>query len=220
MDSEKAKEILQQPSSRKPSELGEAVDVLYKQYGNYDAIAREVELSAGQLNNLRRVFLLPSGIRWQVDKGKIRVGQAYHISRLKEENDQWLLAFCIIESKISVKDTNAAVNSVLRHGLQLQNVLQEKVKIRFDEVKALLLPLAFEDVFKITRMAWSKKSEWADFSLKAIEEATRVDHEYIANELAKLADQLRPVSMDQNPESKDTNAGQVQNCQIHDAVCH
>lgn len=194
MNIEKAKELLHQPSDWKPSELGEAVDILYKEYGSYDAIARQVTLSADRLSNLRRVFLLPQGIRWQVDKGRLLISHAYQISRLKEENDQWLLAFSIVEAKINVKDANAAVNAVIKNGQRLQEVLQEKIGVRFDEVKALLLPLSFEDVFKITRMAWSKELEWADFGFMAIKEATRVDHEHIADELASLADQLRPVS--------------------------
>ncbi len=199
MNIEKAKELLNSPSDWKPSELGEAVDVLYKKIRNYDAIASQVGLSANRLAHLRRVYLLPQGIRWQVDKGKLKISHAYHISRLKEENDQWLLAFSIIEAKMSVKDTNATVNAVIKNGERLQDVLQELVGVRFDEVKALLLPLSFDDVFEITRMAWSKKLEWADFSLIAIEEATRVDHEHIADELASLAEQLRPVRKKQAP---------------------
>jgi len=206
MDSEKAKEILHQPSDWKPSELGEAVDVLYKEYGNYDAIASRVNFSEGRLSNLRRVFLLPQGIRWQVDKGRLRISHAYHISRLKEENDQWLLAFCIIEAKMSVKDTNATVNAVIKNAERLQDILQGLVGVRFDEVKALLLPLSFEDVFKITRMAWSKELEWADFSFMAIKEATRVDHERIATELTRLVEQLIPVSDNQGHELEEYNS--------------
>ncbi len=200
MNTEKAKELLHQSSDWKPSELGEAVDVLYKEYGNYDTVAKQVGLSVGRLGNLRRVFLLPQGLRWQVDKGKLLISHAYHISRLKEENDQWLLAFSIIEAKMSVMDTKTIVNAVIKTGQRLQDVLQEMVGVRFDEVKALLLPLPFEDVYKITRMAWSKELEWADFSFMAIKEATRVDHECIAEELTRLADQLRPVSDNQDQE--------------------
>ena len=210
MDCETAKQYLDHPTGRKPSELGEAVDVLYEQYGNYDAMASEVELSAGRLSDLRQVFLLPEGIRLQVDKGRIRISHARQILRLKEEDDQWLLAFSIVEASISVKNTKAAIDAVVKDGRPLQDVLQTMIGIRFDKVMPLLLPLTFEDILKMTCAAWSKKLDWPDFSLWAIKEATRVDHEHIADELAKLADQLRPVSMDQVSEPEDDNTGQLQ----------
>lgn len=191
MDYDTAKEWLNHPADRKPSELGEAVDVLYRQYGKYEAIAKEVALSPGRLSDLHRVFLLPEGIRWQVDQGRIRLDHARQISRLQED-DQWLLAFTIVEEKISVKESKAAVDTVVKRGCRLRDVLQTMIGIEFDQLKTLMFPFPFEDRFRIARAAWRKKLEWADFSLKAIEEATRVDLDHIAGELASLAHQLRP----------------------------
>ena len=69
MDSQTARDWLNDEGDRKPSEIeiGEAVDVLYRELGNYKAIAKEVALSPKRLSDLRRVFLLPEGIRWQKD---------------------------------------------------------------------------------------------------------------------------------------------------------
>jgi hypothetical protein len=136
----------------------------------------------------------------------MRISHAREIFRLQED-DQWLLAFSIVEANISVKNTKAAVDAVIKKGQRLQDVLQTMVGIRFDEVKPFLLAFTFEDTFEIIRAAWTKKLEWPDFSLRAIEEAARVDHEHIADELASIADQLRPravdrhMSLDSEPDS-------------------
>ena len=195
MDSQTAKDWLNEARDRKPSELGEAVDVLYRELGNYDAIAMQVPFSRDRLSQLRRVFLLPEGIRWQVDQEKIRLGHAQQIARLQED-DQWLLAFTIVEGKISVKDCTEVVHAVVTKNRPLRDVLYEMIGIRFDQVKPLLLPFTFEENFKIARAAWRRKLEWADFSLKAIEEATRVNLNHIAGELVSLAHQLRPKCVD------------------------
>ena len=195
MDCETAKDSLNYPADRKASELGEAVDALYHQYGKYDAIAKEVTVTPARLSQLHRVFLLPAGIRWQVDKGKIRIGHVHQVSRLQGD-DQWLLAFSIVEAKMSVQDSKQVVDVVTRSERPLREVLQTLIGIRFDEVNPLLLPLPFEDRFRITRAAWTRKLEWADFSLRAIEEATSVDREQLANELQGLVDRLRTKSVD------------------------
>jgi hypothetical protein len=198
---------LENPIGKKPAELGEAVDALYRECGKYTVIAGQVALSDRRLSDLRRVFLLPEGIRWQVDKGRILISHAREIFRLQDD-DQWLLALSIVEANISVKNTKAAVNAVIKKGQRLQDVLQTMLGIRFDNVKVLLLPFTFEDTFEIIRAAWTKKLEWADFSLTAIEEAARVDHEHIAGELARLADQLRPRPVDRHV-SPDSEPGSV-----------
>lgn len=195
MDCETAAEHLNAPEGRCPSELGEAVQVLYAKYGNYNGISSRVPLSADRLSDLHRVFRLPEGIRWQVDQGRIRVGHARQISRLEGEQ-RWLLAFAIVEEGMSVKECKAVVDAVVKKQRPLDDVLRTLAGIRFEKVKPLMLPLSFEDRFAIIRAAWSKKLHWPDFSLRAIEEATRVDLEQIARELAALADQLRPRCID------------------------
>lgn len=192
MDSRTARDWLNNAGDRNPSEMGEAVDVLYRELGNYKAIAKEVALSPDRLSDLHRAFLLPEGIRWQFDKGKICIGHVRQISRLQGD-EQWLLAFTIVQEKISVKDSKEVVDAVVKKNRDLRDVLHNMIGIRFDKpIASLLTGITFEDRFRVSRAAWNKKLEWADFSQKAIEEATRVDRDQIARELASLAEQLRP----------------------------
>lgn len=192
MDSQTARDWLNDAGDRKPSELGEAVDVLYRELGNYEAIAKEVTLSPDRLSDLHKVFLLPDGITWQVDEGKIRLGHVQQISRLQGD-EQWLLAFTIVQEKISVKDSKEVVDAVVKKNRPLRDVLQNMIGIHFDKpLASLLTGITFEDRFRVSRAAWSKKLKWEDFCHKAIEEATRVDLDHIAGELESLAHQLRP----------------------------
>jgi len=191
MDSQTARDWLNDARDRKPSALGEAVDVLYQEFHGYDAIAKQVPFSKERLSQLHKVFLLPKGIRWQIDERRIRLGHAEQIARLQEE-DQWLLAFTIVQKGISVKDCTEVVRAVVRTKRPLRDVLHEMIGIRYDEAfPALLAGITLEDGFRISRAAWNKELNWADFSLAAIEEATRVDLERVAETLEGLAAQLR-----------------------------
>ncbi|NQS97571.1 MAG: hypothetical protein HQ591_03880 [candidate division Zixibacteria bacterium] len=188
MDRETAIEQLNNPQDRKPSELGEAVECLYQECGNYKAVAEEVRLPLSRLSQLHRIFLLPEGIRWQIDEGRIRFTHARQISRLEDEDDQWLLAFCIMTKRLRGKDTKETVDVAIQKDRPLRDVLQTLIGIRFEQVdEPLLLPFSFEDRFKISRAAWSKRMNWADFCLHAIEKLTRIDIEKIASELKRLA---------------------------------
>ena len=191
MDSQTARDWLNDAGDRKSSERGEAVDVLYRELGNYEAIAKEVALSPDRLSDLHKVFLLPDGISWQVDEGKIRLGHVQQISRLQGD-EQWLLAFIIVQKKISVKDSKEVVDAVVKKNRDLRDVLHNMIGIRFDEpLPSLLTGFTFEYRFRVSRAAWGKKLKWEDFCQKAIEEATRVDLDHIARELESLAHQLR-----------------------------
>ena len=191
MDSQTARDWLNDTGDRKPSERGEAVDVLYRELGNYEAIAKEVALSPKRLRDLRRVFLLPEGIRWQVDEGKIRLGHVQQISRLQGD-EQWLLAFTIVQEKISVKDSKEVVSAVVKKNRDLRDVLHNMIGIRFDEpLPSLLEGFTFEYRFRVSRAAWGKKLEWEDFCHKAIEEATRENVDQMMGEIASIVDKWR-----------------------------
>ena len=191
MDSQTARDWLNDTGDRKPSERGEAVDVLYRELGNYEAIAKEVALSPKRLRDLRRVFLLPEGIRWQVDEGKIRLGHVQQISRLQGD-EQWLLAFTIVQEKISVKDSKELVSAVVKKNRDLRDVLHNMIGIRFDEpLPSLLEGFTFEYRFRVSRAAWGKKLEWEDFCHKAIEEATRENVDQMMGEIASIVDKWR-----------------------------
>ena len=191
MDLETAKEYIQTPDNRRPSELGEAVDRLYQEYGGYKAISAEIGLSSNRLSQFHRIFQLPDGIRWQVDERKITIVHAMQISRLRDEGDKWLLAFTVVTRKLSVKDSQEAVNASIKHNRSLKDVLYELIGIRFDQVDvSLLLPFSFEERFKLSRVAWTKKLDWSDFCLEAIRTATQVDVQQIADELECIVNRL------------------------------
>ena len=100
MEEKIAREYLTAPEGKKLSEVGEAVDILYQKYHSYKAIAQQVgNVSDDFLRSRHRIFQLPTGIQWKVDKGEIGVTHGYEISRLENEDDQWLLALAISEQK-------------------------------------------------------------------------------------------------------------------------
>ena len=84
MDTNIAKELLTAENARKPSEIAEAVDILYQELGTYQAIAQEVGRSDKFWGVRHRIFQLPVGIQWKIDEGQIGIEQGYQISRLKE----------------------------------------------------------------------------------------------------------------------------------------
>lgn len=189
MNLDNARECLNIPTGKKSSEIGEAVDLLFHEFRSYKKIAEQVELSSKRISEFHRVYKLPKGIRWQVDDGKLLIGHAMQISRLPE-NDQWMLAFVIIEEKINVKDTRKIVNEFLNSENDLTSVLKTVAGIDSDSIKALLLPLSFEERFQIVCSAWEKEMSWADFGLNSIRVATRVDIEKIAGELTKIVEKI------------------------------
>ena len=191
MDLDKAKECLNAPIGKKPSEIGESVNLLFQEFRSYKKIAEQVELSPERISVFHRVYKLPKGIQWQVDNGKILIGHAMQISRLPE-NDQWMLAFVIIEEKINVKNTRIIVNEVLNSDKDLSGVLKSVAGINSDSIKALFLPLSFEERFQIVCTAWEKEMSWADFGLDSIRVATRVDINQIADELTKIVEKINP----------------------------
>jgi hypothetical protein len=191
VDLDKARACLNSPTKKKPSEIGEAVNLLFLEFRSYKKIAEQVELSPERISVFHRVYKLPKGIQWQVDNGKILIGHAMQISRLNE-NNQWLLAFVIVEEKISVKDSRTVVNAVINSEQELSNVLKSITGIDSNNIKAQLLPLSFSERFQISRSAWGKEMSWVDFNLKSIMEATRVDIEQIADELTKIVKKINP----------------------------
>ena len=92
MDTQEAMACLANPNNRKLSEVGESIDILYKIHGTYDNLAQQLSISRGFLSSRHRIFQLPQGIRWKVDEGQIGISQADQITRLKDEEAQWLLA--------------------------------------------------------------------------------------------------------------------------------
>lgn len=168
-----AKKSLRNIAKKRPSVVGKAIDVLYQEYGSYVTIAQQTLISRRVLSKRHRIFHLPKGIQWKVDEGRIKVEQAYYISRLKDENDQWLLAFVIVEEKLSAKECEDVVNVTLKQNRPLKEVLSTLTGVRFDKTYPLLLPIGFDLRFAISRTAWYKKQNWGDLCYRFIRQGLK-----------------------------------------------
>ena len=105
MNEQEAIDCLIVANDRKSSEVGEAVDVLYRLHGTYEKVAQQLELNIPDyvLGRMHRIYRLPKGILWKVDEGQIGITQAALITRLKDEEAQWLLAITVVEKEVAGK---------------------------------------------------------------------------------------------------------------------
>lgn len=175
--------------NRKPSEIGESIDVLYKIYGTYDKVAQQLSMSRSFLSSRHRIFQLPQGIRWKVDEGQIGIGQAYQIIRLKDEEAQWLLAITAVEKKLRANECENVVNLVLKEGWTIRDAISTVTGVRFEEISppALLLPVGVDFWFALIRASWGQSKDWQDLCYQLIREGVDVDSKEIADQLEALA---------------------------------
>ena len=191
MDTETARVILGSYAEKKPSEIGNAVDVLYPGFGTYKAIAAEFGRSDSFWSVRHRLFQLPVGIRWKIDEGQISMEQGIEISKLKNEEEQWLLAFTITETQnLTAKECQNVVNLVLKEEKSIREALGVSAGIRFDKIQPLLLPLGFDIRLAICKRAWARHQEWEDLIYQLILQGIDVDIKEVASQLEKLASDL------------------------------
>ena len=197
MDVQTAMACLAAPD-RKLSEVGEAVDVLYREYGAYSVITEKVNSgetrrSPAFLSSRHRIFQLPKGIRWKVDEKHISVTQAYQISRLENEEDQWLLAISIVEKNLNPSECENVVNLALNQDRPIREALSIVTGVRFEEISppVLLLPVGVDFWFDLIRSAWSQGKNWEDLCYQFIREGIDVDLKDVAIQLESLALALR-----------------------------
>ena len=210
MDTNAARELLTSQDAKKPSEIGAAIDVLYKELGTYQAIADQVGRSESFYNERHRIFQLPAGIQWKIDEGIISLTQGVQISRLTDEADQWLLAITIIETKdLTAEECKNVVNIVLNEDKSLQDTLGVLAGIRFDKIQPLLLPLGFDLRLEICKVAWARHCEWGDLCYRLILQGLDVDIEAIASQLENLVSDLRKAGAteQESAEPEEDNAG-------------
>lgn len=195
MDEGSAVECLTNRSGKKHSEIGQAVDVLYQVHGTHAKIVQELQLdiSGNYLWNMRRIFHLPRGIRWKVDKGEIKVAQGCEISRLADEDDQWMLAITVVEKNLNVKECNKVVNLVLNNRLSMRDALSTVTGVRFEEIipPVLLLPVGVYFWFALSKAAWQQGEEWQDLCYRIIRGSIDID----TREVMKAAESLRELVM-------------------------
>ena len=198
MDTQTARELLTSQDTKKPSEIREAVDVLYKELGTYQAIADQIGKSTFFYRQWHSTFHLPAGIQWKIDEGAINLKQGVQISRLKDKADQWLLAFIIIETKdLTAEECKNVVNLVLNEDKPLQDALSLLAGIRFDKIQPLLLPLGFDIRLEICKVAWARHSEWGDLCYQFIlqgldaDKGFGIDIEAVVRQLESLTSDLK-----------------------------
>jgi hypothetical protein len=196
MEEKTAIEYLTVPEGNKPSEIGEAVDILYQKYHSYKAIAQQLNVSPDFLSSRHRIFQLPKGIQWKIDQGQIGITQGHEISRLENEDDQWLLALAIIEEKLSIKECENVVNIVLKQNSSIRDALSVSAGVRFDKIQPLLLPLGFDIRLAICQSAWNQCKNWDDLCYELIRQGIDVDIKKIASQLEALASDLREAGQE------------------------
>lgn len=177
------------------SALGEAVDVLYETHGSYTKISKRARIPPERLRSWHRIFQLPKGIQWQVDRGEIPLRQALEMAKLEEENDQWLLALALVEAKrkLSAKECRNVVQDVVKNGAPIKDAV-EKVGVRFDKVIPIVLPFGFDERLLLTKPAWDKREEFEDYCLQKIRHGVKLDTEKVAHKTEKIAEQVENIA--------------------------
>ncbi len=189
MDAKEAIACLSDPEGKTPSELGKAVDVLYQKHRTYQKIARQLPLSSGFLSSRHRIFQLPKGIQWKVDQEQIGISQANQITRLKDEDDQWLLAVTVAEKELTSNECEKVVNLVLKENWSIRDALSTVTGVRFAEISPpmLLLPVGVDFWFALIRASWGQSKDWQDLCYQLIREGVDVDTKEVATQIEYLA---------------------------------
>ena len=214
MDTNAAKEILGSYEGKLPSEIGNAVDVLYPGFGTYKAIAEQFGRSEGFWSVRHRIYQLPAGIRWKVDKGQISIDQSSQVFRLKNDEDRWLLAMAIIETEnLTANECGNVVNLVLKEDKSIREALSVSAGIRFDKIQPLVLPLGFDIRLAICKRAWALSQEWEDLIYQFILQGIDVDIKEIALQLEKLASDMHKAGkteQDSNEDEQEADGSQLE----------
>ena len=199
MDENDAVKCLGDHTNKKPSEIGEAVDVLHREFHSYDAIAKQlntslsINLRPGFLGSRHRIFKLPKGIRWKIDQGKIGIRQAVSITRLESESDQWLLALAVVEKNIGASECENVANLVVRDAWSIRDALGNVTGVRFEKIMppALLLPMTVDFWYALSQSAWEKGMDWQDLCYQLIRQGLGIDLVAVAAQLEEIAGSLR-----------------------------
>ena len=192
MDTQEAMACLADPNNRKPSEVGESVGVLYKIHGTYNKIAQQLSISRGFLISRHRIYQLPKGICWKVDEGQIGISQADQITRLKDEEAQWLLAITALEKNLRANECERVVNLIVKDDWSTKDAISTVTGVRFEEISppTLLLPVSVDFWFALIRASWGQSKDWQDLCYQLIREGVDVDNREVADQLEALTKDL------------------------------
>ena len=174
-----------------PSELGESVDVLHRLHGTYAKIAQQPKVNKSEefLGRMHRIFRLPKGILWKVDEGQIGITHASFITRLKDEQGQWLLAIASAEKELRATECEDVVNLVLKQGWSIKDALSTVTGVKFEEISPpiLVLPVGVDFWFDLIRASWGQSKDWQDLCYQLIRAGVDVDTKEIADKLDMLS---------------------------------
>ena len=205
MEISDAKAVVQNYRQQSLAALGEAISVLKKKYDTYEKIAKQVSPSAKTIGLYYRLSQLPDGIRWKIQEGEIGLSLAEQVCRLKDENDQWVLAYAIVDAaqdrSIMEQEWKGAVDEVLRTGRSMKEVLEERLGAASD--KTVVTPVSFDYSFrfKLCRAAWNRQKNWADLVYDIINEwldgrefSSTADLKGISRELIDAASRIEELA--------------------------
>ena len=143
------------------------------------------------MSSRHHIFQLPKGIQWKIDQEQIGIGQGYEISRLENEDDQWLLALAVVEQDLKATECANVVNIVLRQEGSIRDALSISTGVRFDEGKPLMLIIRPDLWIPMSRAAWGQCKNWEDLCYQLIRQGIDVDIKKVGSQLEALASNLR-----------------------------
>lgn len=212
MTIEEAWAILKNPEEKKPSGIGEAIDILLRQRrkirkrGEYKWLSEEIGKKRIKINDYRRSFIpsefhkiyrLPQGIRWKIDRREISIAHGVQIARLESEEDQWLLALAIDyaagdgnkpSDQLSKKDCKNIVKRVLEKENSIRNIVGE-YGVRFKDLPIALAFSSPEEWIAVSKEAWNRHMNRPAFCSHLIAQKYRV-----LSDIEKVADQIREIN--------------------------
>ena len=214
MTIEEAWEILKNPEEKKkkPSEIGEAVDVLSRQRrkshkrGEYTWLSKEIGKERIKINDYRRsftpsefhnIYRLPRGIRWKIDRREISIPHGLQIARLESEEDQWLLALAIdyaagdsdkSSDQLSEKDCKNIVKRVLEKEDSIRNIVGE-YGVHFKDLPISVAFSSPEEWIAVSKEAWNRHMNRPAFCSHLIAQKYSV-----LSDMEKVADQIEEMN--------------------------
>lgn len=212
MTIEEAWEILKNPEEKKPSEIGEAIDVLLRQRrknhkrGGYTWLSEKIGTNRRKINGYRRSFILsefhkiyrlPRGIRWKIDRREISIAHGLQIARLESEEEQWILALAIDyaagdsdkpSDQLSEKDCKNIVKRVLEKEDSIRNIVGE-YGVRFKDLPISVAFSSPEEWIAVSKEAWNRHMNRPAFCSHLIAQKYRV-----LSDIAKVAEQIEEMN--------------------------
>lgn len=228
MTIEEAWEIFKNLEGKKPSEIGEAVDVLssqrrksHKRVGN-TWLSQKIDKERIKINGYRgsftpfefhNIYQLPQGIRWKIDQREISIAQGLQIARLESEEDQWLLALAIDyaagdsdkrSDQLSAKDCKNIVKRVLEKEDSIRNIVGE-YGVRFKDIPISVAFSSPEEWIAVSKEAWNRHMNRPAFCSYLIAQKCGVLSyiEKAASPLARIADELRQWAAFRQPAAEE-----------------